>query len=126
VYGRRIASSAVYISYAVTMTKSSTLIPSSIVSSEVRERIRSQPECQLLWAVLEEALGTYMKYVSATDRRGQRLFKEAEQWIFQDDYRWLCSFRNICHILELEPEYIRTGLTRWREAQQAVVASEAA
>ena len=108
------------------MTKSSTLIPSSIVSSEVRGRIRSQPECQLLWAVLEEALGTYMKYASATGRRGQRLFKEAEQWIFQDDYTWLCSFRNICHILELEPEYIRTGLTRWREAQQAVVASEAA
>jgi hypothetical protein len=108
------------------MTKSSTLIPHSIVSAEVRERIRSQPECQLLWAVLEETLGTYMKYASATGRRGQRLFKEAEQWIFQDDYRWLCSFRNICHILELEPEYIRTGLTRWREAQQAVVASEAA
>jgi len=108
------------------MTKSSTLIPPSIISSEVRERIRSQPECQLLWAVLEEALDTYMKYASATGRRGQRLFKEAEQWIFQDDYTWLCSFRNICHILELEPEYIRTGLTRWREAQQAAVASEAA
>ena len=108
------------------MTKSSTIIPPSIVSSEVKERIRSQPECQLLWAVLEEALGTYMKYASATGRRGQRLFKEAEQWIFEDDYTWLCSFRNICHILELEPEYVRKGLIRWRESQQTAVAYEAA
>ena len=98
------------------MTKSNTLIPPSIVSAEVKERILSQPECQILWAVLEEALGTYMKYASATGRRGRRLFKEAEQWIFQDDYTWLCSFRNICHILELEPEYVRRGLTHWREA----------
>ena len=108
------------------MTKSSTLIPPSIASAEVKERIRSQPECQLLWAVLEEAIGTYTKYASATGRRGQRLFKEAEQWIFQDDYTWLCSFRNICHILELEAEYVRTGLIRWREAQQVAVANEAA
>jgi hypothetical protein len=108
------------------MTKGSILIPPSIVSSEVRERIRSQPECQLLWAVLEEALGTYMKYANATGRRGQRLFKESEQWIFQDDYTWLCSFRNICHILELEPEYIRIGLIRWRESQPTAAADEAA
>jgi len=109
------------------MTQSNTLIPSSIVSTEVAKRIRSQPECQLLWAVLEEALDTYMKYASATSRRGQRLFQEAEKWIFQDDYTWLCSFRNICHILELDPEYIRRGLVRWRDAQQtATVAHEAA
>lgn len=108
------------------MTKSNTLIPSSIVSTEVAKRIRSQPECQLLWAVLEEALGTYMKYTNATSRRGQHLFQEAEKWIFQDDYTWLCSFRNICHILELEPEYVRRGLVRWRETQQSTVAHEAA
>lgn len=109
------------------MTKSNnTLIPPSIVSTEVTEQIRSQPECQLLSAVLEEAIGTYMKYAAATSRRGQRLFQEAEQWIFQDEYTWLCSFRNICHVLELDPEYVRTGLVRWREAQQPTVVHEAA
>jgi len=109
------------------MTKSNNtfLLPSN-VSTEVTEQIRSQPECQLLSAVLEEAIGTYMKYAAATSRRGLRLFQEAEQWIFQDDYTWLCSFRNICHILELDPEYVRAGLVRWREAQQTTVVHEAA
>lgn len=108
------------------MTKSNALVPPSIMSNEVKEQIRSQPECQLLSAVLEEAIGTYIKYATATGRRGQRLFQEAEQWIFQDDYTWLCSFRNICHILELDPEYVRTGLVRWREAQRPTVVHAAA
>ncbi len=107
------------------MSKSN-IIPSSIVSSEVSARIHSQPECQLLWAVLKEAIETFMKHYPATTIRGQRLFHEAEQWIFQDDYNWLCSFINICHILELDPEYIRRGLINWRDTQGANVKHEAA
>ncbi len=94
----------VYVSNAITMLESSTFTLPSIVSVEIAKKIRSQPECHLLWAVLEEALSTYMKYAAAKSRRGQRLFREAEQWIFQDDYTRLCSFSNICHILELHPQ----------------------
>ena len=108
------------------MTTSNTLIPSSILSPEIRERIHSQPECQLLWAVLEEAIGTYLKYATAQNRRGQRLFHEAEEWIFRDDYTWLCSFINICHVLYLEPEYIRRGLVHWCETQRISAKHEAA
>lgn len=116
----------VYVSNAITMLESSTFTLPSIVSVEIAKKIRSQPECHLLWAVLEEALSTYMKYAAAKSRRGQRLFREAEQWIFQDDYTRLCSFSNICHILELEPEYVRRGLLHWRESQQATIVHEAA
>jgi len=84
---------------------------------EVAERIRKQPECRLLWAVLEDGVGEYMRYATATGRRGKRLFREAEEWIMQDDPTWLCSFVNICHILGLDPDYLRTGLRRWREAR---------
>lgn len=108
------------------MINSNILIPSTVVSPEVTNKIRSQPECQLLWAVLEEALETYIKYTAATSRRGHRLFQEAEQWIFQDDTTWLCSFINICRILELDPEYIRNGLVRWHAEHEATVAHEAA
>jgi hypothetical protein len=83
----------------------------------VTERIQKQPECRLLWAVLENAIDIYMKYAGATGRRGKRLFQEAEAWIFQDDPTWLCSFVSICHVLGLEPEYLRLGLQRWRAAQ---------
>ena len=46
---------------------------------QVAERIRRQPECRLLWAVLQDGVGTYMKYAGATGRRGKRLFAEAER-----------------------------------------------
>ena len=81
---------------------------------QVAERIRRQPECRLLWAVLEDGMQTYMRYAAAKSRRGKRLFAEAERWIMADDPTWLCSFVSICHILGLEPDYLRTGLKRWR------------
>lgn len=85
----------------------------------VTEHIRRQPECQLLWAVLEHAVEEYRKYASATSRRGKRLFREAEAWLMQDDPTWLCSFVSICNVLGLDPDYLRTGLRRWREERAA-------
>ena len=81
---------------------------------QVAERINTQPECRLLWAVLQDGIETYMKYAHATNRRGKRLFAEAERWILQDDPTWLCSFVSICHVVGLEPAYLRAGLQRWR------------
>src|SRR5438093_6250138 len=78
---------------------------------QVAERIRRQPECRLLWAVLEDGMQTYMRYATATGRRGKRLFAEAERWIMADDPTWLCSFVSICRILGVEPEYLRDALT---------------
>jgi hypothetical protein len=83
----------------------------------VAERIRRQPECRLLWAILQEGIETYMKYASATRRRGRRLFAEAEHWIMQDDPTWLCSFVSICDVLGLQPDALRTGLKRWHARQ---------
>ena len=91
--------------------------PLAVPPPEVAERIRTQPECHLLWAVLENGVGEYMKYAAATSRRGKRLFREAEEWIMRDDPTWLCSFVSICHVLGLDPDYLRTGLRRWREAR---------
>jgi hypothetical protein len=81
---------------------------------QVAERIRRQPECRLLWAVLEDGRETYMKYATATGRRGKRPFAEAERRIMADDSTWLCSLVSLCHILGLEPDYLRAGLKRWR------------
>ena len=96
--------------------------PWGVLSTEVAERIRTQPACHLLWAIMENAFHEYMRYTTATDRRGQRLFREAEDWIMQDTSTWLCSFVSISHILGLDPGYLRTGLKRWREQQSAPVA----
>jgi hypothetical protein len=85
----------------------------------VAEHICRQPECRLLWAVLENGVEEYQKYATATGRRGKRLFREAEAWLMDDDPMWLFSFVSICNVLGLAPDYLRTGLRRWREGHTA-------
>lgn len=92
----------------------------------VLEQIRKQPECRLLWAVLQDAMETYMKYAGATTRRGQHLFAEVEQWLGEEDPTRLCSFVSICHVLELDPGYLRAGLQRWRTTTRASELRQAA
>ena len=92
----------------------------------VIEQIRKQPECRLLWAVLQDGMETYRKYTGATSRRGQRLFADAERWIMENDPTWLCSFVSICHVLELEPGYLRARLQRWRTTPLASALRRAA
>ena len=96
--------------------------PWGVLSTEVAERIRTQPACHLLWAILENGMLEYMRYVTATHPRGKRLFRETEDWIMQDDPTWVCSFVSISHILGLDPGYLRTGLKHWREQQSAPAA----
>lgn len=100
--------------------------PLSEPPPEVAERIRKYPECALLWAVLENGIESYMRYAAAPNRRGKRLFQEAETWVMQDDATWLCSFMNICHVLGLDPEYLRMGLRRWRAVHTPRAFREAA
>ena len=103
-----------------------TVSPLAAPPPAVVDRIRLQPEGRLLWAVLENAVETYMKYATATSRRGQRLFREAEEWIRKDEPTWLYSFVSICQVLGLDPDYVRGGLTRWRETRGAPPFKQAA
>lgn len=41
-----------------------------VLSPTVRELLEKQPERRLLWAILQDALETYMKYAATTTRRG--------------------------------------------------------
>jgi hypothetical protein len=77
------------------------------------------PEKRLLLAVLEEAVVTFQRYATEHGRRGRRLFREAEEWMGSEELFWPCSFRNICDVLGLDPGYLRQGLRRWRDEQEA-------
>jgi hypothetical protein len=79
------------------------------------------PEKRLLLAVLEEAVVTFQRYVTSSRRRGQRLFRESEEWIVSDDMSWPCSFRNVCDVLGFDVDYLRQGLLRWRDRQRSGV-----
>ena len=69
-------------------------------------------------AVLEDAVGTFQKYVNAKERNGQRLFTEVEDWFTANETEWPYSFINISQALGLDPAYLRAGLNRWKEAQR--------
>ena len=74
-------------------------------------------EQKLMLAVLENATEDFQKYVLAKDKKGKRLFDEAEEWILATHSDSLFSFENICEILRLDPGYVRNGLRRWKEAR---------
>jgi hypothetical protein len=78
-----------------------------------------KPEEQLMLAVLEDAVFCFQKYVFAQDKKGQGQFREAEEWILENNSEWFFSFKNICEVLEINPEYFRRGLLRWKEKQLA-------
>jgi hypothetical protein len=78
-----------------------------------------QPEKRLMLAVLEDAVGTFQKYVNARERGGQKQFDEVEDWFLSDDHGWPYSFVNISHALGLDVGYLRRGLSRWKDRQRA-------
>ena len=110
----------------ILMTNETAMSSFTTLSPTVAELIHKQPECRLLWAVLQRGVEEYMKNAFATSRRGQRLRREAEEWIMRDDATWLCSFMNICHILGLDPDALRSGLKRWYAEHQPVSMRQAA
>lgn len=71
-------------------------------------------ERRLMLAVLEDAIDCFQKYAHTSDLRGRQLFLESYEWIMSPDKRWLFSFENICQIVDMNPDYIRQGLGRWR------------
>jgi hypothetical protein len=77
-------------------------------------------EYRLLVAVLHDAVSRFQKYVLDDDPDSA----EAEQWIMRTDTEFegaadvpRFSFEFICAALDLDADYLRGGLRRWRETQ---------
>jgi len=69
-----------------------------------------QPEKRLMLAVLQGAVECFQDYAEQ-----DRLFKDAEEWIFEDDHEWPFSFINICEAVDIDPKYLRKGLSHWKK-----------
>jgi len=74
-----------------------------------------QPERSLMFAVLLDAVECFQKYALLDDEHATRLFREAENWILDNDPEWLFSFINICDTLTIDPHYLRKGLLHWKQ-----------
>src|SRR4029453_18575722 len=79
----------------------------------------------LMFAVLENAVEYFQKYVLARKPSGKQLFRDAEKWFLDKENEALYSFENICDTLGLHPDPIRKGLLVWKEAKLKLSSVEA-
>ena len=87
-----------------------------LIESVYKRTIRDGEE-RLMFAVLENAVEYFQKYVLARNPGGKQRFQEAEEWFLDKDSEGFFSFENICETLQLHPDYIRRGLLVWKEAK---------
>ena len=87
-----------------------------IIQGVYKRTIRDGEE-RLMFAVLENAVEYFQKYVLARNPGGKQRFQEAEEWFLEKDGEALYSFENICDTLGLHPDPIRRGLMVWKEAK---------
>jgi len=87
-----------------------------LIESVYKRTIRDGEE-RLMFAVLENAVEYFQKYVLARNPGGKQRFQEAEEWFLEKDSEALYSFENICETLGLHPDHIRKGLLVWKEAR---------
>ncbi|HEY6419658.1 MAG TPA: hypothetical protein VIX59_11705 [Candidatus Binataceae bacterium] len=91
-----------------------TLLPIQYFEA-MRKKHLLEGEKRLILSVLEDAVECFMKCIDSATNKGQRLFREAEEWIVLEDKKWVFSFDNVCEMLDINPEYMRNGLKRWKE-----------
>lgn len=88
-------------------------------SDPVAVRIQSSGEYRLLWAILEDAIDCYFRYVDMPTENAQEQFREAQAWIESSEEEWLCSFNSICRHFQIDPGYLRRGLRQRLAAKRA-------
>lgn len=98
----------------VNLFEPDTLLPAQYFAAFSREGGLVR-ERRLMLAVLQDAVECYQKYALARDPRGVELFRDASAWIESQEREWPFSYENICEVLGLNPEYIRKGLSKWRQ-----------
>lgn len=92
----------------------------ALLSGQFREVLRSRkldPEKRLLLAILEDAVKCFQASSEGANGFRREVSQLAEQWIFTEDPEWPFSFDNVCEFLNIDPFYMRGGLTRWKNKQ---------
>ena len=98
-----------------------TLLPIQYFEA-MRKKHLLEGEKRLILSVLEDAVECFMKCIDAATNKGQRLFREADEWISHEDKRWVFSFDNVCDMLDINPDYMRVGLSRWKDRKIEAIA----
>ena len=97
-----------------------TLLPIQYFEAMRRKHLL-EGEKRLILSVLEDAVECFMKCIDSATNKGQRLFRDADEWIGLEDKRWVFSFDNVCDMLDINAEYMRAGLRRWKEKKLVAI-----
>jgi hypothetical protein len=68
------------------------------------------PEKGLAVGVLKQAAYDLRRFRAATKGADRDLYLDAHSWIMGNDFSWPYSFMNVCKLLDLCPELVRTEL----------------
>jgi hypothetical protein len=68
------------------------------------------PEKHLAAGVLKQAAYDLRRYHAATSGVKRDLYLDAYSWITDDDFSWPYSFVNVCKLLDVCPDVVRTEL----------------
>jgi hypothetical protein len=68
------------------------------------------PEKDLAAGVLKQAAHDLRRFRTATEGTKRELYLDAYTWITAHDFSWPYSFMNVCKLLELCPDVVRTEL----------------
>ncbi len=98
----------------VNLFEPDTLLPDQYFAAFAREGSVVR-ERKLMLAILRDAVECYQKHALSRDPRGRLLFADAEDWISSGEREWPFSYENICDVLGLNPQYLRRGLSKWRQ-----------
>ena len=91
-----------------------TLLPIQYFEA-MRKKHLLEGEKRLILSVLEDAVECFMKCIDSPTSKGQRLFRDADEWIGLEDKHWVFSFDNVCDMLDINPDYMRRGLRQWKQ-----------
>ena len=102
----------------VSLFQPDSLLPAQFFAA-LEQKTHACGERRLMVAILEDAVDCFQKYLWAADNRSRHLRTEAEKWFLSNDDSWPFSFVNICHALDLHPDFLRRGLLEWKARQLA-------
>ena len=79
---------------------------------------------QLLEALLLDAVRTFHLLVQARKPSKRQNFAEVEAWITSADTDYVFSFVNVCMLLGLDAEAVRSQLLTWKASQNGASTQE--
>ena len=79
------------------------------------------PYHRLLGAILEDAIRCFQKNCGARSIRRHRIFREAEEWLFDSRGTGFTSSLTVCESLGIDPNQLRRYLRKWKRNKQAAL-----